>query len=68
MPYGYSGRILHVDLTEGRLEYEEPPEVFYRKYMGGSALGMYYALKLIPRLPGFSKSGIASIYSLTLGN
>jgi aldehyde:ferredoxin oxidoreductase len=48
MPYGYNGKILHVDLTTGNLEVEEPGETFYRKYMGGSALGMYYALKLIP--------------------
>ena len=45
---GYAGRILHVDLTDGRLWTEEPPEEFYRAYWGGSALGVYYALKLIP--------------------
>ena len=48
MPYGYNGKILHVDLTTGKLRVEEPGEAFYRKYMGGSAVGMYYALKLIP--------------------
>jgi len=48
MPYGYNGKILHVDLTTGRLEVEEPDELFYRRYLGGSALGMYYALKLTP--------------------
>jgi aldehyde:ferredoxin oxidoreductase len=48
MPYGYNGKILHVDLTTGKLEVEEPGEGFYRKYLGGSALGMNYALKLIP--------------------
>ena len=45
MPYGYHGRILHVDLTEGRLRIEEPDQTFYRKYMGGSSLGLYYLLK-----------------------
>jgi aldehyde:ferredoxin oxidoreductase len=49
MPYGYNGKILHVDLTAGRLEVEEPGEAFFRRYMGGSALGMHYALRLIPR-------------------
>jgi aldehyde:ferredoxin oxidoreductase len=44
MPYGYNGRILHVDLSSGGIEVEEPGEAFYRKYMGGSALGMYYLL------------------------
>ncbi len=48
MPNGYNGKILHVDLTAGKLEVEEPGETFFRRYMGGSALGMHYALKLIP--------------------
>ncbi len=41
-----SGRILHVDLTTRTLEVENPPEVFFRKYLGGSAMGLYYILKL----------------------
>lgn len=48
MPYGYNGKILHVDLTHGHLEVEEPPESFYRKYMGGSAMGLYYILRDMP--------------------
>jgi aldehyde:ferredoxin oxidoreductase len=48
MPFGYTGRILHVDLTEGVFEVEEPSEAFYRKYMGGSLMGMYYILKEMP--------------------
>ena len=48
MPYGYNGRILHVNLTTGELRVEEPEEKFYRKYMGGSALGLYYLLKEMP--------------------
>lgn len=48
MPYGYTGKILHVDLTQGKLEVEEPPESFYRKYMGGSAMGLYYILHEMP--------------------
>jgi aldehyde:ferredoxin oxidoreductase len=48
MPKGYTGKILHVDLTAGKLEIEEPPETFYRKYMGGSAMGLYYILKGMP--------------------
>jgi len=48
MPYGYHGRILHVDLTAGRITVEEPEDSFYRKYMGGSALGAYYLLKETP--------------------
>ena len=48
MPYGYTGKILHVDLTHHKLEVEEPPDAFYRKYMGGSAMGMYYILRMVP--------------------
>jgi len=49
MPFGYNGKILHVDLTHGKLNVETPPDAFYRKYMGGSAMGMYYILKEMPR-------------------
>ena len=49
MPYGYTGNILHVDLTGNKLEIEQPPEAFYRKYMGGSAMGLYYILKETPK-------------------
>src|SRR5688572_16704867 len=49
MPNGYNGKILHVDLTEGTLIVEEPVEAFYRKYMGGSAMGMYYILRDMPK-------------------
>src|SRR4030066_348360 len=48
MSHGYTGKILHVDLTRGRLEIEQPPEAFYRKYMGGSAMGVYYILREMP--------------------
>ena len=48
MPYGYHGKILHVNLTSGDLEIERPPEEFYRFYMGGSALGMHYVLRDTP--------------------
>ncbi|MEE9218602.1 MAG: aldehyde ferredoxin oxidoreductase family protein [Acidobacteriota bacterium] len=49
MPNGYNGKILKVDLTRGKWEVETPDEKFYRTYMGGSALNMHYALKLIPK-------------------
>lgn len=48
MPYGYNGRILHVDLTTETLRVEEPASEFYRRYYGGSALGLYYLLKNTP--------------------
>ena len=48
MPYGYQGKILHVDLTRQSTRLEEPEEAFYRKYAGGSAMGLYYLLHLTP--------------------
>ena len=48
MPYGYNGKILHVNLTNGEFRVEKPGEAFYRKYMGGSALAMHYLLKEMP--------------------
>lgn len=48
MLQGYAGKILHVDLTSGTLEIEEPPDDVYRTYMGGSALGLYYLFKNTP--------------------
>ena len=48
MPNGYNGKILHVDLSHGKLVSEEPLESFYRQYMGGSAMGLYYILHGMP--------------------
>jgi aldehyde:ferredoxin oxidoreductase len=45
MPDGYNGKILHVNLSDSSWTVEEPPEVWYRKFMGGSAFGSYYLLK-----------------------
>ncbi len=45
---GFAGKILHVDLTNGRFEVEQPSEDFYRRYVGGACLGAYYLLKLMP--------------------
>ena len=46
--YGYTGKILKVDLTHGTLEIEEPDALFYRRYMGGSGFVGYYLLKEMP--------------------
>jgi aldehyde:ferredoxin oxidoreductase len=47
MPFGYNGKILHVDLTKQEWRVEEPSEKWYRTYMGGSAFASYYLLKLL---------------------
>ena len=46
--YGFTGKILHVNLTTQSLEVEEPTEQFYRDYMGGSLMGLYYLWKNTP--------------------
>jgi len=64
MAYGYNGKILHVDLTNRKFRVEEPGEAFYRKYMGGSALAMYYLLKDMP--PGVEPLSPDNILVLAL--
>jgi len=65
MPNGYNGKILHVDLTEGSLTVEEPNEAFYRKYMGGSAMGMHYILRDMPQ--GADPLGPENVLTLMTG-
>jgi aldehyde:ferredoxin oxidoreductase len=65
MPNGYNGKILHVDLTRGKLETEEPQEAFYRKYLGGSAMGMYYILREMPK--GADPLGQDNVLTLMAG-
>ncbi|MCB8942428.1 MAG: aldehyde ferredoxin oxidoreductase family protein [Ardenticatenaceae bacterium] len=48
MLYGFTGKILHVDLTNRRLEIEEPSADFYRHYLGGSLMGLYYLWQNTP--------------------
>ncbi len=64
MPIGYAGRILHVDLSESRLTVEQPEPGFYRKYIGGSAMGLYYLLRDLPR--GADPLGPDNILTLML--
>jgi len=65
MPNGYNGKILHVDLAEGSLRVEEPNEAFYRKYMGGSAMGMHYILRDMPQ--GADPLGPENVLTLMTG-
>ena len=48
MLYGFAGQVLHVDLTEGQLTIERPDEKFYRQYVGGSLMGLYYLWRNTP--------------------
>ena len=45
MPYGYTGKILHVDLSNHKIEVEEPDEAFYRSYLGGRGIGYHYLMQ-----------------------
>jgi aldehyde:ferredoxin oxidoreductase len=64
MPNGYTGNILHVDLSAGALTVEHPPESFYRKYLGGSAMGLYYLLKGVR--PGVDALGPDNVLTVML--
>ena len=48
MPFGFNGKILHVDLDHRLFAIEEPPEAFYRKYGGGTGMASYYLIKKMP--------------------
>ena len=63
MPHGYNGKILRVDLSSATLRTEAPPEEFYRKYMGGSAINLYYLLKEMA--PGADPLGPENILALS---
>lgn len=64
MAYGYAGRILHVDLTRKTLTVENPEPGFYRKYVGGSAMGLYYLLRDLPS--GVDALGPENVLTLML--
>ncbi len=64
MPRGCHGKILHVNLTDGEISSEQPGEAFYRKYLGGSAMGLYYILKGMPA--GADPLGPENILTLML--
>ena len=65
MPFGYIGKILHIDLSNSGISVETPDEAFYRKYMGGSAMGVYYVLKDVPR--GADPLGPENVLTLFCG-
>jgi aldehyde:ferredoxin oxidoreductase len=59
MPQGYNGSILHVNLSKGSWEVEKPSEIWYRTYLGGSAMALYYLLKeLKPGIDPLSEKNI----------
>lgn len=51
MAQGFAGRVLFVDLTTGTIREERPTESFYRTYLGGPGIGLYYLLTQGPAVP-----------------
>ena len=60
---GYIGRVLRVNLTDGKLYVEDlPPEDVLRKWVGGRGLGVYYMLKEVdPRVDPLSPKNKAIV-------
>ena len=46
--YGYHNRIARVNLTEGKVTYEELPDGVIRKFIGGKGLGYYLIYREVP--------------------
>jgi len=42
--YGYTGKILHVDLNNHQTHVETQDDTFYRTYLGGRGIGYHYLL------------------------
>jgi aldehyde:ferredoxin oxidoreductase len=64
MAMSIAGTVLHVDLTESKLWVEHPDESLYRKYGGGSAMGLHYILKeMTPGTDPLSPGNILTVFS-----
>ena len=48
MPFGYTGKILRVDLTAQTVTVDEHDEAFYRSNLGGRGIGYHYLMKTVP--------------------
>ena len=44
----FNGKILHLDLSNGKMSVEEPTEKFYRTYIGGRGFILHYLLSTMP--------------------
>jgi len=45
MPLGCNGKILRVDLSKEKISFENPDDIFYRRYVGGEGFVAYFLLK-----------------------
>jgi len=62
---GYTGKILRVNLSSGKISIEEPEENFYRTYFGGWGFIAHYLLKELP--PGIDPLGPDNKFIYALG-
>jgi len=46
--YGYQGEVLWIDLSHNTIKRLHPSDKFYRTYLGGAGIGIYYLLKFLP--------------------
>ena len=46
---GFNGRILRVNLSDGKFSIEEPPDDYYQRYLGGRG---FIAATLLREVPG----------------
>jgi aldehyde:ferredoxin oxidoreductase len=65
MAFGYNNKILMVNLTTGSIGVEEPGDKFYRMYLGGTGLGVYYCMRDIPK--GADPLGPDNVLALSTG-
>jgi len=65
MRYGYNGKIMRVNLSEGAISVEEPDQGFYRTYYGGWGFVGYYLLKELA--PGIDPLGPENKLIVALG-
>ena len=49
MPYAMMGKILRIDLSQGRISEEDIPEDWARKYIGGAGLATRYLYDEVPK-------------------
>ena len=57
--FGYHGKILHLNLTDGGMTIEEPADHFYRLYPGPALMGTWFLLRdTAPGIDPFSPGNI----------
>ena len=63
--YGFMGKILWVDLSNGKCTHENLPPEIYQKYLSGSGLAAYVLYKAIP--PGADALGPQNVLAFVSG-